>query len=182
MLSNLEHNVEINRKRLRDGSQTGDAPPPPADVAVRFLDWTDYSASLSQTSASPSPTTPAPKGSSPGSGAAGVASSSSPAQASACSKSDAGGGSAGVPGDGRPVDGCGGVSGRSRPSPAAAAAIGVETAEAERGTEDSLGMPEVVLAADVVYDVKYHPALVGVVVETLRRCPDALVVFASTVS
>ena len=29
---------------------------------------------------------------------------------------------------------------------------------------------------------RYHPALVGVVVETLRRCPDALIVFASTVS
>ncbi|CAM9960386.1 unnamed protein product [Ectocarpus fasciculatus] len=41
-------------------------------------------------------------------------------------------------------------------------------------------MPEVVLAADVVYDLKYHSALVGVVVETLRRCPDALIVFAST--
>lgn len=29
---------------------------------------------------------------------------------------------------------------------------------------------------------RYHPALVGVVVETLRRCPDALIIFASTVS
>lgn len=29
---------------------------------------------------------------------------------------------------------------------------------------------------------RYHPALVGVVVKTLQRCPDALVVFASTVS
>ncbi len=39
-----------------------------------------------------------------------------------------------------------------------------------------------VLAADVVYDVRYHGALVGVVAEALRRRPDALVVFASTVS
>lgn len=185
VLSNLEHNVEINRKQLRNGwDQADDAPPhpPPADVAVRFLDWTDYCASLS---APPPPATPVPQGNGLGSETAGAATSSSsggggPAPASARSEND-GGGSGGVPGDGRPVaDACGGVLGGSRrPSPAA---VGVETGEVERGPEDSLGMPEVVLAADVVYDVKYHPALVGVVVEALRRCPDALVVFASTVS
>lgn len=31
------------------------------------------------------------------------------------------------------------------------------------------------------YSIRYHPALVGVVLETLRRCPDALIIFASTV-
>lgn len=94
-----------------------------------------------------------------------------------------------MPKDGRSAaDGCGGgVLGGSRSSPTTAAAaatatVGVETGEVQTSAEDSLGMPEVVLAADVVYDVKYHPALVDVVVETLRRCPDALVVFASTVS
>ncbi|CAM9587815.1 unnamed protein product [Pylaiella littoralis] len=64
---------------------------------------------------------------------------------------------------------------------AASAATGYcETGEEEDIRDDPLGMPEVVLAADVVYDAKYHPALVGVVVKTLQRCPDALVVFAST--
>lgn len=175
VLSNLEYNVEINHKLLNSRPNgESDAPHPPTDVAVRFLDWTDYYDSLR---ACP-PATPAPQGHSPGSGTAAAAaggsagSSLSPASA-ACSKSGIGGSGGGPPRDGgRPAtdDGCG-VPVGSRSS-----------AASERGTEDPLGMPEVVLAADVVYDVKYHPALVGVVVETLRRCPDALVVFASTVS
>ncbi|CAM9234270.1 unnamed protein product [Choristocarpus tenellus] len=47
--------------------------------------------------------------------------------------------------------------------------------------EDGLGCPEVVLAADVAYDMRFHKALVGVVAEVLRRRPSTLVLFASTV-
>eukprot|EP00752_Nemacystus_decipiens_P003848 g3540.t1 len=186
VLSNLEHNVEINRKRLWNcGGQTDDSPRPPADVVVRFLDWTDYCGSLG---ASPSPAvTPAPEENSPGcetidgasrSRSSGGSSMSSPAPTPACGEGHVGG-SSGAPGDGRSASGaCLDGLGGSRSSPATA--VGVETGDVERGPEDSLGIPEVVLAADVVYDVKYHPALVGVVVETLKRCPEALIVFAST--
>eukprot|EP00903_Cladosiphon_okamuranus_P021165 g19441.t1 len=174
VLSNLEHNVKINHKLLRNGDRN--APPhPSADVAVRFLDWTDYCGSPGI----PRPATPAPPGRTLRAETVGVASSgssSSPAPASVRTESEIGG-SGGVPKDGGLAADC--CSGVSRSSPAAAA-VGVEFGEVETGAEDSLGMPEVVLAADVVYDVKYHLALVGVVVETLRRCPDALVVFAST--
>ncbi|CAM9106648.1 unnamed protein product [Scytosiphon promiscuus] len=137
VLANLHFNVEINRplldtsKRKQSGGSGGSPAnvggtasllppprptrPPPTDVSVRFLDWTDYC----QHDGTCLPVSPA--------------------------NEDTTGG----------------------PRTVSASTRGRHSAE-------------VVLAADVVYDVKYHPALVGVVVETLRRCPDALVVFAST--
>lgn len=195
--------MEINRKVLDSPPSADlDPPRPPADVAVRFLDWTDYCA---RRTASPL-ATPAPRRLSPisdpdhaGIASSSSSSSSSPTPASAYSDSGTGGPVGGPRNSRSAADGCDGIHGTCGSAVVAAAAaaaeaaataavavaettVGVETGEAEGGTGDTLGTPEVVLAADVVYDVKYHPALVGVVVETLRRCPDALVVFASTVS
>ncbi|CAM9415382.1 unnamed protein product [Ectocarpus sp. 8 AP-2014] len=167
VLANLHHNVEINRTLLEagDGRSNGDNDKPsitPSGVSVRFLDWTDYC----RHNASSVP---------PAGGVRADATSGGTADGSRPDEDDDGGG------------GCLG----SGCSSTAAAAVGSGEGGARHtgsgrdnecgdGGGDSLGTPEVVLAADVVYDVKYHSALVGVVVETLRRCPDALIVFAST--
>ncbi|CAN0431024.1 unnamed protein product [Ectocarpus sp. 12 AP-2014] len=171
VLANLHHNVEINRALLEagDGRSNGDNDKPsttPSGVSVRFLDWTDYC----RHNASSVP--PAGGG---GGGVRADATSGRTADGSRPDEDDDRGG-------GCPGGGC---------SSTAAAAVGSGEGGARHtgtgrvnecggGEGDSLGTPEVVLAADVVYDVKYHSALVGVVVETLRRCPDALIVFAST--
>ncbi|CAM9485652.1 unnamed protein product [Ectocarpus sp. 6 AP-2014] len=173
MLANLHHNLEINRALLEAGAgrSNGDNDKPsttPSGVSVRFLDWTDYC----RHNASSVP----PVGGGGGGGVRADATGGGTADGSRADEDDDGGG------------GCLGVGGGCS-STAAAAAVGSGEGGARHtgsgggsgdGGGDSLGMPEVVLAADVVYDVKYHSALVGVVVETLRRCPDALIVFAST--
>ncbi|CAB1101104.1 unnamed protein product [Ectocarpus sp. CCAP 1310/34] len=172
VLANLHHNVEINRALLGagDGRSNGDNDKPsttPWGVSVRFLDWTDY---CRHNASSVSPA-----GGGGGGGVRADATSGGTADGSRPDEDDDRGGRC--------------LGGGCSCTAAAAVGSGERWArytgtrrvnECGGGESDSLGTPEVVLAADVVYDVKYHSALVGVVVETLRRCPDALIVFAST--
>lgn len=202
VLANLYYNVEINRKLLdtgstgsnsnnrRDGVANGkenDARPPPEDVTVRFLDWTDYGMNASTTAppaslmtpsprettceleqVAPPPRPPPPPPPPPGQNAGFETAPATPGRTttdttvygSENGQVDAAGS---VLGDNR--TGRGGESatdmsrggdfvvGRLSSAAAASAVTGCETRDGDIG-EDPLGTPDVVLAADVVYDVK----------------------------